>query len=248
MQLRRFAIAALSFAAALAMSPAIAGQRDCPDASKRCPARCCVCCLKNGDRPAWLALLAPKTATSEPLDDARHPHHSLSIRTVSQHPVLWIYVPESSAVSYTLWLQDADRNLVYERRFEPEELGQARIEKLDFARLDGIPALGLGDRYRWFFELNCHDDDRSGDDTIGGQIERIAPPDGRLDDLRRFSPRNLVNAYGRRGLDFDQLATIAQLRREEPGDRDIAELWERLLRDAGLLDYADVEFSDWEFR
>ncbi|NJO48886.1 MAG: DUF928 domain-containing protein [Leptolyngbyaceae cyanobacterium RM2_2_4] len=110
--------------------------------------------------------LCPPTST--PLT-ALVPNTNLGL-TLDANPTLWFYIPYAASQGYEteFVLIDAEENDVYKQNFAlPEEPGVISIQ---------IPeqvALEAGDSYRWVISVMCNPENRSGDATVNGWIQRV---------------------------------------------------------------------------
>ncbi|MBC6477349.1 MAG: DUF928 domain-containing protein [Hormoscilla sp. GM7CHS1pb] len=72
--------------------------------------------------------------------------------------------------------------------------------------------------------------DRSSIHYVESRIQRVEASDALAMGLKQKSARDLVDLYAEEGMWFDLLKTLAELRRDRPGDLLLAAEWARLLR------------------
>jgi hypothetical protein len=64
-------------------------------------------------------------------------------------------------------------------------------------------------------------------------IRRIQP-DSSLSQLSQAKPLDQVAMYAKSGSWYDALANLAELRKDQPNDADVASAWKELMQAAGL--------------
>ena len=67
-----------------------------------------------------------------------------------------------------------------------------------------------------------------------GQIQRIEPKPELLGQLKNLSPLERAALYGKNGLWYDTLASLAEQMRSQPNDSTLISTWEKLLQSVGL--------------
>lgn len=138
--------------------------------------------------------------------------------TVSTRPTVWVYVPYNAtdAKSGEFSLQDGDVEL-YRTRFRLPE----KAEIISISLPSTVPALAVGNSYRWYVEVNCHGaSDRGSSHTpasITGLIKRQSIPVELAKQLQKASsPIEKVSAYAKYGIWYETITELAQLRLKEP--------------------------------
>lgn len=150
--------------------------------------------------------------------------------TLNANPTLWFYVPYASPQSYEteFVLIDAAENDVYEQNFPlPEEPGVIGIQ------IPEAVMLQAGASYRWVVSVMCNPGNRSGDATVNGWIQRV-DPENLENQLAAASLDNKMLLYSEHDLWHEILTTLAQLRRDQPNDEEIAAAWAELLTASGF--------------
>lgn len=207
---------------------------------------------------AWLALVLPGLAQYRPPDQglpgrregggtrggcqiqqssliqqpsltALMPESNLGL-TVAARPSFFWYVPQTAAVAEFVLL-DANNTELYKTQVPLSQ--QAGI--VQFTLPETGPALQVNQSYRWFFSLVCEPLDRSADIFVSGWVKRVEPnPD---------LPQALVATAGQTGVYetrwYDDLATLAALRRAQPHNTALTNQWQMLLQSVGLSQIAD---------
>jgi hypothetical protein len=150
--------------------------------------------------------------------------------TLTESPTIFVYVPQTSAkVEFTV-LTDNEDEVVYEETFKLDKSGIVGVT---------IPAnanksLEVGKRYVWSFSLVCDPEDRSGDLVVKGFVQRIEPQATLKSDLANADQMTKLNVYAKNGIWHETLATLAQMRRQTPGDARLTAQWTQLLESQGL--------------
>jgi Domain of Unknown Function (DUF928) len=172
-----------------------------------------------GSRPSCPAFKKPFTAII--------PGNNLG-QTVSKHPTFWLYVPYQS-VDVKLILKDENtKDKVYERKFQVKNgPGIVSIKMPEDA-----PSLELNKKYRWRFDLFCNQTDSL---SVNGVVQRVAMPSGLENSLKKASPLERINLYGKNSLWYETFTELAELRRRNPKDAKIAAEWASLLKDESVV-------------
>lgn len=163
--------------------------------------------------------------------------------TVAPYPTFWFYIPPPADLDATLEgyfvLEDAANRPVYETR-----LLLPKTETLLAIELPGetLPPLEIGKSYRWFFTVwnvapACGN-------TVGGTVERVESDPGLKAALENATFRERPQLYADRGIWYDSISTLAELRRTNPTDTTLTTQWYDLLRSVGLEEFAAVPLTD----
>lgn len=152
--------------------------------------------------------------------------------TLTESPTIFVYVPQTSAeIEFTLLTENEDK-VVYEKTFKVDKSGIVGINIP--ASGDNNKSLEVGKRYVWSFSMVCEPDDRSADSVVKGFVQRIAPQPTLKSDLANPDPMTRLNVYAKNGIWYETLATLAQMRRQTPGDARLTAKWTQLLQSQGL--------------
>ncbi|MEG4282525.1 DUF928 domain-containing protein [Microcoleus sp. A006_D1] len=152
--------------------------------------------------------------------------------TLTESPTIFVYVPQTSAeIEFTLLTENEDK-VVYEKTFKVDKSGIVGINIP--ASGDNNKSLEVGKRYVWSFSMVCEPDDRSADSVIKGFVQRIEPQATLKSDLANPDPMTRLNVYAKNGIWYETLATLAQMRRQTPGDARLTAKWTQLLQSQGL--------------
>lgn len=149
--------------------------------------------------------------------------------TVAEHPTFFVYIPQTSAQKALFVLRDDNEDYYYKTTLPmPSKAGV-----VSFKLPADAPALKSGKNYKWSFVLMCSAEIRPDSPWVEGQIQRIEPnsTNGTLDNL---SPLERAAVYGKNGIWYDTLASLAEERRSQPENSTLAADWENLLKSVGL--------------
>lgn len=176
----------------------------------------------GGICPQDTQLLGPSVT---PLRPATH-----SELTVSEHPTFFVYVPQTSAGKALFVLKDDNEDYYYQKIIPMNRSGGIVSFKLP----EDAPKIEVGKTYQWSFVMMCGETIRPDNPTVEGRIQRIAPNPALSSQLKSLSAVERAALYGKNGIWYDTLTSLAQQRRSQPKDSTLAATWEKLLKSVGL--------------
>lgn len=155
-------------------------------------------------------------------------------QTTQSHPTFFFYVPQTSAEQATFTLSSLSEDgtvetVHYSQTFEIEEANVV----VPFALPSDAPALEAGRDYYWSIDLLC-DLENAGENIYSvAWIERVpAPPE-----LESALASDRPSLYAQKGLWYDTLAALLELRSRESGSAEAD--WINLLENVELGAIAD---------
>ena len=159
-------------------------------------------------------------------------------KTISEHPTFFVYVPASlqswadTLKGAEFGIEDENGNEIYSDVVAlPSDYG---IVSVSIPSSSDTPKLEVGKHYTWYFHVICDWEnnplDRSSIHYVESRIQRVEASDELARGLKEKSARDRVEMYGEKGMWFDLLKTLAELRRDHPGDLLLAAEWARLFR------------------
>ncbi|NJN58110.1 MAG: DUF928 domain-containing protein [Leptolyngbyaceae cyanobacterium SL_5_9] len=152
--------------------------------------------------------------------------------SVSQEPVLMVYIPETSATSLELTLENEDgTEVLYNQTLDVP--GTAGIVQFNLADYTSTP-LAEGNLYRWYVSLVCDDEDRSRNAVIAGWVEPVEPSAALIDHLQQADPQDRPRLYAEAGIWYDALHSLADLYQSQPQNAMLTADWQALLQSVGL--------------
>ena len=87
----------------------------------------------------------------------------------------------------------------------------------------------MGQTYKWEFNIICNPEERSSDDFVVGSLQRVPLSSDPLYQLPQLSLRDRLELYWVNGFDYDGLLVLDALRRDNPSDTGLQEVWEAWL-------------------
>lgn len=159
------------------------------------------------------------------------PNRENTGKTATATPILYWYVPQTTAITGEFVLTDEDDNEVYQTTFAlPVEPG---IVKLN------IPAkasLKPGKSYSWSFMIVCDSQYRNRDKYVEGVIQYTELSSELKSQLEKKAPLEKAKLYAGNKIWLETLNTVAQLRSKNSIE------WEELLKSVGLEVIAQKPF------
>lgn len=161
--------------------------------------------------------------------------------TVAASPTLWFYLPylpkDIKAGELQLWDETGREPRNYQQIYE----GTFTVTNTPGAIALSLPAtvkLEPDKNYHWYLSLdiNCNGENQSVD--VNGWIQR-AKFNNTLATQPQSGDRNQVLLYAENGIWFDAVTQLAQLRRRHPQAENYLTDWQKLLKDAGLEEFAN---------
>ena len=152
-------------------------------------------------------------------------------KTISERPTFRFYVPYdiNAGLQAEFILKDTNEKAVYTTTFPLKST-------------PGIMNISLGkgqelkvrQRYRWVFSVICNPDNRSGDATVNGWIQRVSEKDVLITDPAKMPDKERLNVYANSLLWFDTLDTLFALQQTYPEETEYKAIWKSLLKKVGL--------------
>jgi hypothetical protein len=160
--------------------------------------------------------------------------------TVAPYPTFFVYMPaassQASPLSVEFDLRDRNNKVIYKSTFKSS--GKPGVLTLTLPSQAGLPPLAIGQDYKWSFSVICRSDERSQDMTVEGWVRRVELNSALNNQLQQASLQQQVELYAQAEIWQDALATLVQLRRDNPNNAAVEANWQRLLSAAGLNDIA----------
>ncbi len=160
--------------------------------------------------------------------------------TVDGHPTFWFYVPENDQmVSHAKFtLLDENQKSVLTEPILVSLSGTPGLVSVTLPTTE--KELEIGQKYRWFFELEC-DAENSSENTqvdvwVEGWVQRVAPIPG-------IEPDDYI-AYAERGIWYNALTPLARMRQQKEPNPTLQNDWVDLLKAVELESLADVSIAD----
>ncbi|HAA28179.1 MAG TPA: hypothetical protein DCE56_11520 [Cyanobacteria bacterium UBA8553] len=150
--------------------------------------------------------------------------------TVAEHPTFFVYVPQTSAQKALFVLRDENEDYYYQKTLSiPPKAGI-----VSFKLPADAPVIEIGKGYKWSFVLICGDTLKPDSPRGEGRIKRIQPNPALSSQLQNLSPLERASLYGKDGIWYDTLTSLAELKRSQSDNLTLTANWEKLLRSVGL--------------
>lgn len=159
--------------------------------------------------------------------------------TVADRPTFFVYVPAMGVEKgeFTLWSNDQTELLTEKTVMLPEQAGVIALTLPEEITLEP------GNTYYWTLEVLCNEDDRSRNYYVEGLVQRVTPEAALTAQLEQAPPRDRPALYANAGLWYETLASLAQLRYENPADISLQADWENLLNSVNLTPVAEAPLA-----
>jgi hypothetical protein len=154
--------------------------------------------------------------------------------TIAQHPTMFAYIPPSSAQKVFFSLKDEKGQVQYQTTL-PIVTGGGIMR---FELPASVPPLVVGKRYQWGIAILCNGKLKPDSPFVSSWIQRIEAPVKLLEQLNKTQSIEQATIYGKNGIWYDTLATLAEVRRKQPTDPTVLSAWSELLRSVGLQEIA----------
>jgi hypothetical protein len=185
----------------------------------------------------------PLTALAYSTEETTEPNNPLATwesvwtLTTSDYPTFWFYLPYElkGDIPVRFVLLDEQDNTVYRTTWKPTLPTEGILQ---VPTPDSLPPLQPGQRYHWYFIVEC---DQA---YVEGWVQRTELPDATETALRQSSPRDQAAIYAAEGIWQDALTTLATLRLEQPSDPTLRVDWESFLDSGGLGELSDRSLVD----
>lgn len=164
--------------------------------------------------------------------------------TVEANPNFFVYVPKTIARSarFTINAPD-DASQVYQTKINIS--GEAEIISVKLPK--DVAQLEIGKNYRWYFALICDPKNRRRDAYAQGWISRIEPSSINVSlttQLQAATLRDRYKLYAENGIWYEALASLVELRQEQPNDTTLTTEWKKFLESAGLSELANFPITN----
>jgi Domain of Unknown Function (DUF928) len=152
--------------------------------------------------------------------------------TTTQYPVIFFYVPQTSAQVLELSLLDENDNEIYQKNLTPNKTGG--IASVNFSSLPGLKPLEVGKSYHWYLSIVCNTKDRSADIFVDSWVQRIKPDPALQSVLQQAPMGDRSSLYAVNGIWYDSLAALYETRKSNPNNSGTVNEWTELLNSVGL--------------
>jgi hypothetical protein len=156
--------------------------------------------------------------------------------TISERPTILVYLPASNAEEAVFSLKDEAGNTQHQMIIPVVLKAGVIAVKLPA----DAPALAVGKNYQWFLALKVNGTLGPNTPYVDGWIQRIQPTAELTTAMQQKDALKLAAAFGKNGVWYDCVATLATLHTGQPNNATIIKQWEELLSSVSLNDIATV--------
>lgn len=151
-------------------------------------------------------------------------------KTAAERPSFWFYVPYTFTPAHPVEfsLRDEAGKDLYQAKLEASQTAPGVV---GFELPSTAPALEVGKRYHWYFSVNCNSEASV---VVAGLVERVALNPSLLPQLEQATQTEKFALYQKADLWHEAIATLAQLRRQNPEDAKLKAEWSNLLQSIDL--------------
>jgi hypothetical protein len=169
-------------------------------------------------------------------------------RTAAEKLTFFYYIPfilENTPVEFEL--TDENDNTLYDQSFTLSNTRPGIIQ-LNFSEQENLPKLVVNKNYRWYLTLKCNADDPSANPVLHGWVQRVKLTNSQKIRIAQADLQERLQLYAEKGLWYETLAILAQLRSSNPTDVSLKTEWSELLDAVGLTSLADQPFVPSQFK
>lgn len=152
--------------------------------------------------------------------------------TTSLYPTFFFYLPATKAQEALFVLYDENEREIYKSISSIKEM--SGLLELSIPDKVTSPKLEPGKNYYWQFSLFCDPKNPSLDPFVDGWVQRVSLTEDISNNLATASDSEKVDIYAAAGIWQDALTTLADLRQNNPNDRNLENQWNQLLENIGL--------------
>ncbi|MBE9200512.1 MULTISPECIES: DUF928 domain-containing protein [unclassified Nodularia (in: cyanobacteria)] len=150
--------------------------------------------------------------------------------TVSERPTILVYLPATQAEQAVFSLKDEAGKTLHEMSISVA--GKTGVMSIPLPA--NAPALAVGKNYQWFLALKVNGTLGPSTPYVDGWIQRIQPTGELATIMQQKDALQRATAFGKNGVWYDCVATLATLHTTEPNNATIAKQWEELLASVSL--------------
>ncbi|MEH2350315.1 MAG: DUF928 domain-containing protein [Nostoc sp.] len=150
--------------------------------------------------------------------------------TVSERPTILVYLPVSNAEEAVFSLKDETDNTQYQMTIPIALKAGAIAVKLPA----DAPALVVGKNYHWFLAVKVDGQLSPSTPYVDGWIQRIQPSAELATAMQQQDALKRATAFGKNGVWYDCVATLAALHSAQPTNVTLTKQWEELLSSVSL--------------
>jgi hypothetical protein len=150
--------------------------------------------------------------------------------TASERPTVMVYLPASNAEEAIFSIKDEAGNMHHQMTIPVH--GQSGVIAVKLPA--DAPPLAVGKNYQWFLALKVDGQLSPSTPYVDGWIERIQPSAELATAMQQQDALKRAEAFGKNGVWYDCVATLAGLQAAQPNNPIVIKQWEELLSSVSL--------------
>lgn len=150
--------------------------------------------------------------------------------TATPYPTFFVYIPQSTTETVFFALLDENEVTHYQTKIPIANRSGILSVKLP----DTLPPLEVDKTYQWAFVMIGEQGLRPGDPSVRGEVRRVQLADGLMSQIESKTWVERAALYGKHGIWYDTLASLAQARQQQPSNSTLIATWQDLLNSVGL--------------
>jgi hypothetical protein len=156
------------------------------------------------------------------------PESLLGLTTVAD-PTLFFYIPQTSAPTLELIVQNEHDQEIYKQKYKSSN--KTGIISLHLP----VNSLEINKQYKWNFFVICNPGDKLQNQFVAGLIQRVLPNPTLAKKLKQAKNKQEWAAlYASVGIWQDTIATLTQIRYKYPNNKELASEWKGLITGRGV--------------
>ncbi|EKQ70566.1 protein of unknown function DUF928 [Leptolyngbyaceae cyanobacterium JSC-12] len=150
-------------------------------------------------------------------------------QSVSEHPTLLVYIPQTTAKEVRFSLEDAQGKGLY--RTALKVTGSPGVVSVPLPATS--PGLEVGKEYRWVVSMIC---ETAGPQNpfVEGIVRRVPLDTNLVKQLQQADPLEKAAIYARSGMWYEASASLFALSQSQPDNAELRLAWHELLQSVGL--------------
>jgi hypothetical protein len=156
--------------------------------------------------------------------------------TASERPTIMVYLPASNAEEAVFSLKDETGNTQHQMTIPIALKAGVIAIKLP----SDAPALVVGKNYHWFLAVKIDGQLSPSTPYVDGWIQRIQPSTELTTAMQQQDALKRAAAFGKNGIWYDCVETLAALHSAQPTNMTITKEWEELLSSVNLKEIVTV--------
>lgn len=158
--------------------------------------------------------------------------------TTMGYPTFFFYIPDNTLKSVEFLIRENESTVLY--RYPIQEISnRGGVISFSLPTNSAMGELQPGKSYQWTLALVCQKNGEEDKTTyVNGWIQRVDNPD-LVAQVQQANPRQVPEIYAQAGIWHDFLASLANLRRQNPNDSELTQYWIEVLQSVGLAEVAE---------